>query len=196
MYVDINGNAQYAAQPAASTFTPPQAQQPAYGTNNGAAQQGFVPVLSGGLSGDAMPLEHSMGYGHISTSGHVNNSLHNSHLPHSMGHTMQVVGSGVIPTANQNFGGSGIIPTANQNLGGNALGGGAEVHPMGAMGAISQIKGPGMGISEGFPCVRLRGLPFEANEQDVEVWLVGANVLWRLHKCTVANFLTDILQTP
>ena len=48
-----------------------------------------------------------------------------------------------------------------------------------AQAGLAPALGQGMGISEGFPCVKLRGLPFDANEQDVAVWLVCLGRLWR-----------------
>ena len=57
---------------------------------------------------------------------------------------------------------------------------------MEAQAGLAPAVGQGMGISEGFPCVKLRGLPFDANEQDVAVWLVCLGRLWwiSMHSCT------------
>ena len=70
------------------------------------------------------------------------------------------VGSGMGQNMMQNIGSS--VSMAH-NMGGTQLDAQAGVNP---------ALGQGMGISEGFPCVKLRGLPFDANEQDIAVWLV------------------------
>lgn len=109
----------------------------------------------------------------------------------------QGLGTGTTPSMSQNFGnnagppmghpgvsdmgtnlvhglGSGMGQNMVQSMGSNMpMGapnmGGAQLE---AQAGLAPALGQGMGISEGFPCVKLRGLPFDANEQDIAVWLV------------------------
>lgn len=114
-------------------------------------------------------------------------------------------GTGTIPSMSQNMGniagpqlgppgmsdvGTSMVHNLGQGMGQNMMQSMAPNMSMGApnMGGaqleaqagLAPALGQGMGISEGFPCVKLRGLPFDANEQDIAVWLVCLGPLWWL----------------
>ncbi len=105
-----------------------------------------------------------------------------SGMPPSMGqHVGQNLGQNMGQSLNPDLGpnmlhsiGSGVGQNSMQNMGNPNLSMGSSMGSLGleGQGGLSQALGQGMGISEGFPCVKLRGLPFDANEQDIAVWLV------------------------
>ena len=152
------GNVPYNSQPGPGPYSMSQPQQAVYG-NTGGFQQQQPGVMMGGSG----PMQHNLDYGTVSQYGFASDSVPlqgNQQISPPVGLAML----GQPPSVNQSMGASSIAI-------GSAMGGGAgAVNPPGG---ISQAIGQGMGISEGFPCVRLRGLPFDANEQDVEGWLVG-----------------------
>lgn len=45
--------------------------------------------------------------------------------------------------------------------------------PMGMMGGQDMGMGMGMGMERVFPCVRLRGLPFDVTEDEIRIFLVS-----------------------
>lgn len=45
--------------------------------------------------------------------------------------------------------------------------------PMGMMGGQEMGMGMGMGMERVFPCVRLRGLPFDVTEDEIRIFLVS-----------------------
>ena len=156
MYHGMPGNISYNPQPGSGPYMS-QPQQAVYGNTGGFQQQ-----QPGVMMGGAGPMQHNVDYGTVAQYGFAPDSVPqgNQQMSQPVGHTVL----GQPPSVNQSMGPSPIA--IGSTVGGGA---GALNPPVG----ISQAVGQGMGISEGFPCVRLRGLPFDANEQDVEGWLVG-----------------------
>lgn len=70
---------------------------------------------------------------------------------------------------------------------------GPEMGPgMGFQGQMMPEYGGGPGLERVFPCVRLRGLPFDVSEDEIRIFLVGvaldadlwwANAIFIAHRC-------------
>ncbi len=125
-------------------------------------------------------LGHSLGSGLTTSS--VQSQV-GKHMGQNMGgsHTMAPdMGPGILHSMGSGGGQNMMhnMGNANLSLGSNmsnpnlSLGSMASGGLEAPQGGLSQAMGQGMGISEGFPCVKLRGLPFDAIEQDIAVWLV------------------------
>lgn len=70
------------------------------------------------------------------------------------------------------------MPDLPQDLGGmgNPAGGMYGYDPnMGGPMMGGMVAGYGAGMEPMFPCVKLRGLPFEVNEDDIRMFLVGGS---------------------
>jgi hypothetical protein len=124
-------------------------------------------------------LGHSLGSGLTTSS--VQSQV-GQHMGQNMGgsHTMapdmgpgilHSIGSGGGQNVMHNMGNPNLSLGSNMSNPNLSLGSMASAG-LEAQGGLSQAMGQGMGISEGFPCVKLRGLPFDAIEQDIAVWLV------------------------
>lgn len=148
-------------------------QQSAYNTGDGVGQQQHPDVMLGHVR----PLQANEEYNPATPYGYNqnNNSLQNSQLaPQAAVPNNVPVDPRLLRPAG--VGGVGVPASAPPLLGGAS----GFQNPQ----DTSQMVGQGLGISEGFPCVRLRGLPFEATEQDVEGWLVGVGPPLAVHMST------------
>lgn len=162
-YPSLHGNGPYAAQPMSAPYSAHQPQYGSYGNDIGVGHQQQPGVMLGNPGAIQQNTDHNIAsqYGY----GHSSGALHDGqHVPHALGPGTMPVDPRVLPS-NQAIG-VGVTASVPAMVGGAS----GLQPPMGT----SQMTGQGLGISEGFPCVRLRGLPFESTEQDVEGWLVGS----------------------
>ena len=161
-YPGTQGNVQYSSQPVSGPYSMTQPHHAAYGNNAGVVQQ----QQPGLMLGNPGPVQQGVEYNTVPQYGFADNTAFHSNqqIPQALG----VVGPPSDPR---------VHPPVNQSMGASTVAGGMAVNGRvsGLQPAVglTQGIGQGMGISEGFPCVRLRGIPFDANEQDVEGWLVG-----------------------
>lgn len=151
-------------------------------------QSALPPDISGGRFGNdfgAVGLGVPAGLGPSLGSGMTPNSMQ-QHMGQTLGpslgqthNLMSDVGLSMLHSIGSGGGQNVMHNMVNPNLslGSNLSNPNQSLGSMGsahleAQGGLSQAMGQGMGISEGFPCVKLRGLPFDATEQDIAVWLV------------------------
>ena len=149
------------------------------GTQQGSGVYNGVPMNMNGMN-----MGNQYGMVGLGTAGQLGQGLSTSTTPSMSQNLGQNPGSNVGPqmghTAMPDMGanmlhglGSGMGQNMMQSMASNMSMapnmGGTQLE---AQAGLAPALGQGMGISEGFPCVKLRGLPFDANEQDIAIWLV------------------------
>lgn len=130
-----------------------------------------------GMAGLSTAGQYGQGMG---TTLSMSQNMGNIAGPPQLGHPgMSDVGTNMVHSLGQGMGQNMMQSMAPNNMSMGAPDmGGAQLE---AQAGLAPALGQGMGISEGFPCVKLRGLPFDANEQDIAVWLVCLGPLWWPH---------------
>lgn len=160
----------------------PQVQGDGLFSNPSSSMNSNCPASNHGGHGMGMSAQLGQGMGSSLGSGMAANMGQSQlqSIGQNMGHTTRQnmgskmgnnMASDIDPTIFQSTS-SGFGQNFSQNMGSNlSVGPNVGNMGMGPKSGLTQSFGQGMGISEGFPCVKLRGLPFDANEQDIAAWL-------------------------